>query len=79
LCRDDAGRAAISGDRDGDHQRAGQPDYDHRIPLEVEKATPDQGHYLHPELFGYSGEPDVHELHHPRPLKKQHQDNRREP
>ena len=47
--------------------------------LEVEKATPDQGHYLHPELFGYSGEPDVHELHHPRPLKKQHQDNRREP
>jgi hypothetical protein len=43
----------------------------HRIPLEVEKAAGDQGHYLHPELYGHSGEPDIHELHHPRPLKKQ--------
>jgi len=43
----------------------------HRIPLEVEKAQPDQGHYLHPELFGHAGEPDIHELHHPRPAKKE--------
>jgi hypothetical protein len=42
----------------------------HRIPLEVEKAAGDQGHYLHPELFGHAGEPDIHELHHPRPAKK---------
>jgi hypothetical protein len=42
----------------------------HRIPLEVEKAAADQGHYLHPELFGHAGEPDIHELHHPRPAKQ---------
>jgi hypothetical protein len=42
-----------------------------RIPLEVEKAERDQGHYLHPELYGHAGEPDIHELHHPRPVKKQ--------
>jgi hypothetical protein len=42
----------------------------HRIPLEVEKAAADQGHYLHPELFGHAGEPDIHELHHPRQTKK---------
>jgi hypothetical protein len=42
----------------------------HRIPLEVEKTAGDQGHYLHPELCGHAGEPDIHELHHPRPMKK---------
>jgi hypothetical protein len=42
----------------------------HRIPLEVEKAAADQGHYLHPELFGHAGEPDIHELHHPRPARQ---------
>src|SRR5208282_3462656 len=39
----------------------------HRIPVEVEKAVPDQGHYLHPELFGHKGEANLQELHHPRP------------
>jgi hypothetical protein len=43
----------------------------HRIPLEVEKQAPEQGHYLHPELFGHGGEPDVHEVRHPRPAMKQ--------
>src|SRR5579863_9924242 len=42
----------------------------HRIPLEVEKGAAEQGHYLHPELFGHTGEPDIHELHHPRPTTK---------
>jgi hypothetical protein len=49
----------------------------HRIPLEVEKAEADRGHYLHPELFGRGGEPDIHELHHPRPAKKQPENNGR--
>jgi hypothetical protein len=49
----------------------------HRIPLEVEKAEADQGHYLHPELFGRGREPDIHELHHPRPAKKQPENNGR--
>jgi hypothetical protein len=39
----------------------------HRIPVEVEKAQTDQGHYLHPELFGHQGEPSIAEIHHPRP------------
>jgi hypothetical protein len=39
----------------------------HRIPLEVEKAPADQGHYLHPELFGHENEPSIPEIHHPRP------------
>ena len=38
----------------------------HRIPVEVEKAQRDQGHYLHPELFGHAGEPNIPEIHHPR-------------
>jgi Collagen triple helix repeat (20 copies) len=38
----------------------------HRIPVEVDKAQPDQGHYLHPELFGHEGEPSIPEIHHPR-------------
>jgi hypothetical protein len=36
----------------------------HRIPLEVEKAEQDRGHYLHPELFGHAGEPDIRLSHH---------------
>jgi hypothetical protein len=38
----------------------------HRIPVEVDKAQADQGHYLHPELFGHEGEPSIAEIHHPR-------------
>lgn len=38
----------------------------HRIPVEVDKAQKDQGHYLHPELFGHAGEPNMPEIHHPR-------------
>ncbi len=40
---------------------------DHRIQVEVDKAQPDQGHYIHPELFGHEGEPSIAQLHHPRP------------
>ncbi|MGA3075126.1 MAG: IPT/TIG domain-containing protein [Bryobacteraceae bacterium] len=43
----------------------------HRIPLEVEKSAGDQGHYLHPELFGHEGESGILELHHPQPRKMQ--------
>jgi hypothetical protein len=39
----------------------------HRIQVEVEKAPRDQGLYLHPELFGHEGEPNIAEIHHPRP------------
>jgi len=39
----------------------------HRVQVEVNKAPADQGHYLHPELFGHVGEPDISEIHHPRP------------
>ena len=39
----------------------------HRIQVEVEKTQRDQGHYLHPELFGHAGEPSIVETHHPRP------------
>jgi hypothetical protein len=39
----------------------------HRIPNEVEKSEQEKGHYLHPELFGHTGEPSIPELHHPRP------------
>jgi hypothetical protein len=39
----------------------------HRIPVEVDKAPRDQGHYIHPELFGHEGEPSIAEIHHPRP------------
>jgi hypothetical protein len=42
----------------------------HRIPVEVEKAKADQGHYLHPELFDHAGEPSIVETHHPRPKKR---------
>ena len=41
----------------------------HRIPVEVEKAKADQGHYLHPELFDHAGEASIADLHHPRPKK----------
>jgi hypothetical protein len=39
----------------------------HRIQVEVEKTPRDQGHYIHPELFGHAGEPSIVETHHPRP------------
>jgi hypothetical protein len=39
----------------------------HRIQVEVDKAPRDQGHYIHPELFGHEGEPSIAETHHPRP------------
>jgi trimeric autotransporter adhesin len=39
----------------------------HRIQVEVEKTAKDQGHYIHPELFGHEGEPSIVQLHHPRP------------
>ncbi len=39
----------------------------HRIQVEVDKAQQDQGHYIHPELFGHEGEPSIAEMHHPRP------------
>ncbi|MGA2212453.1 MAG: IPT/TIG domain-containing protein [Bryobacteraceae bacterium] len=39
----------------------------HRIQVEVDKAQRDQGHYIHPELFGHEGEPSIAEMHHPRP------------
>jgi len=45
----------------------------HRIPVEVEKAKADQGHYLYPELFDHAGEPGIIELHHPRPNKRPQQ------
>jgi hypothetical protein len=44
----------------------------HRIQVEVDKAPRDQGHYIHPELFGHVGEPSIAETHHPRPLPVQH-------
>jgi hypothetical protein len=43
----------------------------HRIPVEVDKAPRDQGHYIHPELFGDEGEPSIAEIHHPRPQSPQ--------
>jgi len=42
----------------------------HRIPVEEMKAQADQGHYLHPELFGHAGEPGIPQLHHPNPLSR---------
>jgi hypothetical protein len=43
----------------------------HRIPLEVDKAPQEQGHYIHPELFGHAGEPGIAEMRHPRPQPAQ--------
>jgi hypothetical protein len=43
----------------------------HRIPVEVEKAPQDQGRYLHPELFGHEGEPNIAGARHPRPAPPQ--------
>jgi hypothetical protein len=37
----------------------------HRIPVEVEKSDAEKGHYIHPELFGHTGEPNVSEVRHP--------------
>jgi len=39
----------------------------HRIQVEVDKAAKDQGHYIHPELFGHEGEPSIAQMHHPQP------------
>jgi hypothetical protein len=38
-----------------------------RIPVEVEKDKADQGHYLHPELFGHADQPGIVQFHHPLP------------
>jgi hypothetical protein len=38
-----------------------------RIQVEVDKAPADQGHYLHPDLFGHKDEPNIGQRHHPRP------------
>ncbi len=45
----------------------------HRIPVEVEKSDKEKGHYIHPELFGHAGEPNVTEVSHPvsRPRPRQ--------
>ena len=43
----------------------------HRMPVEEDKAPQDQGHYIHPELFGHEGEPSIEEIHHPRPQPPQ--------
>ena len=43
----------------------------HRIPVEVDKAPQEQGHYIHPELFGHAGEPSIAEMRHPRPQPPQ--------
>jgi hypothetical protein len=43
----------------------------HRIPVEVDKEPRDQGHYIHPELFGHAGEPNIAETRHPRPQPQQ--------
>jgi trimeric autotransporter adhesin len=39
----------------------------HRIQVEVDKSSKDQGHYIHPERFGHEGEPSIAQIHHPRP------------
>jgi hypothetical protein len=44
----------------------------HRVPLEVDKAQRDQGHYIHPELFGHEGEQSIMQSHHPRPPAPAH-------
>lgn len=38
----------------------------HRIPVEVNKTPAEQGHYLHPELFGHQGAPAINAR--PKPL-----------
>jgi hypothetical protein len=45
----------------------------HRIPNEVEKSDKEKGHYLHPELFGHTGEPSIPEIetHLPRTEARQ--------
>jgi hypothetical protein len=43
----------------------------HRIPVEVDKSPQEQGHYIHPELFGHAGEPSIAEMRHPRPQPPQ--------
>ena len=43
----------------------------HRIPVEVDKTGKEKGHYLHPELYGHAGEPDIGRILHPTHLPKQ--------
>jgi hypothetical protein len=43
----------------------------HRIRVEVDKAAKDQGHYIHPELFGHEGEPNIAQMHHSRPAAQE--------
>lgn len=43
----------------------------HRIPTELDKPAKDQGHYLHPELFGHTGEASIMQIHHPMPKRPQ--------
>jgi hypothetical protein len=38
----------------------------HRIPVEVQKSGAEQGHYIHPELFGHAGEPSISDVRYPR-------------
>jgi len=38
----------------------------HRIPVEEEKTAEEKGHFLHPELFGHKGEPQIRVLGRPR-------------
>jgi hypothetical protein len=33
--------------------------------VEVNKKPQDQGHYLHPELFGHVGDPNIAAMHRP--------------
>jgi hypothetical protein len=35
--------------------------------VEVNKSQREQGHYIHPELFGHEGEPSIAEMDHARP------------
>jgi hypothetical protein len=39
----------------------------HRLPVEQDKSEKERGHYIHPELFGHTGEPSIVEIGHPRP------------
>ncbi|MBV9158283.1 MAG: hypothetical protein JO097_18620 [Acidobacteriaceae bacterium] len=43
----------------------------HRIPTEVMKTANEQGHYIHPELFGHKGEPSISQIRHPLPKRAQ--------
>jgi hypothetical protein len=42
----------------------------HRIPVETDKPGAEQGHYLHPELYGASEEKGMSWAHHPEQMEK---------